>query len=433
MSRQTFSTTLLAVLLLWSAAGAEGQHEPEWPVPAELVYNGDGLATIRFHDESGSLIERRELLPEEAELIHSARGLATVRFQDRGGRLVERALFADGKTSDHYFDGSGRLVKHVVRYSDGRVDVDDLLYGHPQDEVRPEGAHIMSPGEDAFATGRNLTQQEFDDFLARLPPPPQSPYAFLDSEHPWGYDRREGARTDFRLLHQEMAVESARIGERWLRITDSRGGVRHDYYTKNIEEGGRHVGSFDALGRIAHVVTNDEGYLAQVWYGENLVASYHYVPVEAEGLAAFWFELVDARTGRQLLDSRSLSIAAAQPRFSALGGAVESVDDEIFAVVNHDLRDHGVRGGERYALLPLHEGPVWRTVLVAGTEEHELRSRVHYTDDRLKVEFLLNSYFNGNFYPDLVVEAPRRGSSPIKVTWPQDITLPLVGKARPPR
>ena len=380
--KQAASSGSFAVLMslgLTSAAG--GQSEP-WPESAETLYNGDGFVTVGFHDDSG--------------------------------RLVKRTLSDDGEVYDRRFDGSGRPVKYVTRYPDGRVDVDDLFYGHAEDGVSPREACVMVPGKIAFAIGRNLTQEELNDFLARLPPPPRAPYAFLEPQHPWGYNlREEGVRASFRLLHQEMVVESVRLDARWVQITDSRGGMRHDY-TENHEEGSRHLGSFEASGRIAQVVTNDEGDLVEVWYGDNLVALHHRLDGDRD---AFWFELVDARTGRRLLDSRTLPTTAARPRFSALGGLVESVDDELFGVVPDT-------DGERYALLPLHEGPTWRTVLVAGTEEPQLRSLVYYSDDRLRIGFLLNSYFNGDFWPDLVVEAPRHGSSAIQVIWPQGIALP---------
>ena len=392
MKRAASSGSFAVLMSLGLTSAAGGQSEP-WPESAETLYNGDGFVTVGFHDDSG--------------------------------RLVKRTLSDDGEIYDRRFDGSGRPVKYVTRYPDGRVDVDDLYYGHAEDEVYSERAHVMIPGKAAFAIGRNLTQEEFNDFLARLPPPPRAPYAFLEPQHPWGYNflepqhpweynlREEVARTSFRLLHQEMVVESVRLDERWVQITDSHGGMRHDY-TENLEEGNRHVGSFDASGRIAQVVANDEGDLIGVWYGDNLVALHHRLDGDQD---AFWFELVDARTGRRLLDSRTLPTTAAQPRFSALGGLVESVDDELFGVVTD-------ADGERYALLPLHEGPTWRTVLVAGTEESQLRSLVHYSDDRLRIGFLLNSYFNGDFWPDLVVEAPRHGSSAIQVVWPQGIALP---------
>ncbi|MXX60251.1 MAG: hypothetical protein F4112_12285 [Holophagales bacterium] len=138
------------------------------------------------------------------------------------------------------------------------------------------------------------------------------------------------------------------------------------------------------------------------------------------GLGDVWVELIDARTGKRLLDSRALPTTSSRPLFSAGGstikwavGVIESVDDELFAVVEN----RGIVGGN-YALLPLGEGPVWRTVFAAGTEADELSSRVHYTDDRLRIEFQFD-------HTDLVVEAPRRGASPIKVTWPKDITLPF--------
>ena len=94
-------------------------------------------------------------------------------------------------------------------------------------------------------------------------------------------------------------------------------------------------------------------------------------------------------------------------------------------MVNHSVG--AAFGGWRYALLPLGEdGPVWRTIRAAGTEAQELSSLVYYTDDRIRVEFQLkNSYINGPS-SDLVVEAPRRGSSAIRVTWPKGITLPLL-------
>ena len=127
--------------------------------------------------------------------------------------------------------------------------------------------------------------------------------------------------------------------------------------------------------------------------------------------------------GKRLLDSRALPTISARPLFSAGGtriesGVIESVDDELFAVVNHDFFVG------RYALLPLGEGPVWRTVAAAGTEASELRSLVYYTDDRLRIEFRLG-HTPESFNTDLIVEAPRRGSSAIKVSWPEDITLPL--------
>jgi len=75
-----------------------------------------------------------------------------------------------------------------------------------------------------------------------------------------------------------MEVESVRLGEKrldeeWLRITDSRGGLRHDRLAKTarLEQNCDGpwacdtvvlpaVASYDAVGRIVHVVTNDEGY-----------------------------------------------------------------------------------------------------------------------------------------------------------------------------
>ena len=86
-----------------------------------------------------------------------------------------------------------------------------------------------------------------------------------------------------------MEVESVRLGkkrpdEQWLRITDSRGGLRHDRLTEtakleqNCGDGPWScdevvypaVASYDAVGRIVHVVTNDEGYPTETWYGEIL-------------------------------------------------------------------------------------------------------------------------------------------------------------------
>lgn len=190
------------------------------------------------------------------------------------------------------------------------------------------------------------------------------------------------------------------------------------------------VASYDALGRIVEVVTNEDGYPTETRYGETLVARYHYAHVDGVlplpdhgGLGNFWVELIDARTGNRLVDSRALPTTGARPLFSAGGpnirwGVIESVGDELFAVVYHD-----VGSGERYALLPLDEGPVWRTVQAAGTEAPELRSLVHYTDNRLRIEFRFD-------HTDVVVEAPRRGSSAIRVAWPQGLTLPVVEKTR---
>ncbi|MXX74698.1 MAG: hypothetical protein F4Y77_04735 [Holophagales bacterium] len=213
------------------------------------------------------------------------------------------------------------------------------------------------------------------------------------------------------------------------RVSDSRGGVRLDHLTETawLDKSCDCVAfpaiaSYDALGRIVHVVTNDEGYPTETWYGETLVARYHYAHVDGVsplpaygGLGDFWVELIDARTARRLLDSRALPMTSHKPLFSALGaepGLIQAVDDELFAVVNHNV----VVG--RYALLALGEGPVWRTVQAAGTEAPELRSLVHYTNDHLRIEFRFD-------HTDLVVEVPRRGASPIKVTWPKDITLPF--------
>ncbi len=62
----------------------------------------------------------------------------------------------------------------------------------------------------------------------------------------------------------------------------------------------------------------------ETWYGETLVARYHYVHVDGVrplpphgGLGTFWVELIDARTGKRLLDSRTLPTTSARPLFSA--------------------------------------------------------------------------------------------------------------------
>ncbi len=396
----------------------------------------------------------------EVEIISASEYSSTLRFRDDDGVLVERFSVSGVRvgtspfTSDSFFDEDGNVDRVVTRYPDGRSVTEHRAFGRSL----PDGGERFP-----VARGRNMSREEMDGFLSRLPPlPGTSRKAELDlyrgrprpaaetspdPGHPWGRhwkERDDGfARTTFRLLHQEMEVESVRLGkerpdEEWLRITDSRGGLRHDHLTKTArleQDCGvpwscdtvvlPALASYDAVGRIVHVVTNDEGYPTETWYGETLVARYHYAHVDGVrplpphgGLGDFWVELIDARTGKRLLDSRALPTTSAKPLFSATGttiksGVIVSVDDELFAVVNHDVF-HGP-----YALLPLGEGPVWRTVRAAGTEATELRSLVHYTDDRLRIEFRFD-------HTDLVVEAPRRGSSAIRIRWPEDITLPLL-------
>ncbi len=416
----------------------------------------------------------------EVEILHANEDGGIVRFRDGDGVLVERFWWdaAAGPNSpvmiDDFFDEHGNVERSETRYANGRSLTEHFAYGR---SLPDEGERFP------VAQGRNVSREGMDEFLSRLPPlPGTSRKAALDlyrgrpgpadetSEdpgHPWGHhwkERGDGfARTTFRLLHQEMEVESVRLGkkrldEQWLRITDSRGGLRHDRLTKtpylnqdcNVryhageqrrqrspwscdEKPVPAVASYDAVGRIVHVVTNDEGYPTETWYGETLVARYHYSHVDSArplpprgGLGDFRVELIDARTGKRLLDSRALPTISARPLFSAGGtriesGVIESVDDELFAVVNHDgLALRAVR----YALLPLGEGPVWRMVEAAGTEAIKLSSLVHYTDDRLRIEFRFgHTALSSN--TDLVVEAPRRGSSAIKVSWPKDITLPF--------
>ena len=396
----------------------------------------------------------------EMEVVSSNEYGTTVSFRDEDGVLVERFLASGADVGarvsarDSFFDQYGSVERVVTRYSDGRSVTEHRAFGRSL----PDGGERFP-----VARGRNMSREEMDEFLSRLPPlsgtslkteldlfrgrPRPADETPEDPGHPWGHhwkERDDGfARTTFRLLHQEMEVESVRLGKKrlhdqWLRITDSRGGLRLDHLaeTARLEQDCGDspwscdtvafpaVASYDAVGRIVHVVTNDEGYPTETWYGETLVARYHYAHVDAirplpphGGLGDFWVELIDARTGRPLLDSRALPATSARPLFSAGGttvksGVIESVDDELFAVVNHDV----IVG--RYALLPLDEGPVWRTIEAAGTEAPELRSLVHYTDDRLRIEFQFD-------HTDLVVEAPRRGSSAIKVSWPEDITLPF--------
>ncbi len=397
----------------------------------------------------------------EVEVIFASEDGAILRFRDDDGVLVERFSWdsAEGTSpvsSDDFFDEYGSVERVVTRYGDGRSVTEHLAYGR---FLPDEGERFP------VARGRNMSREKMDEFVSRLPPLPGTsrkaesnlyrgrprPAAETspDPSHPWAYhwkERDDGfARTTFRLLHQEMEVESVRLGKKrlddqWLRITDSRGGQRHDRLTKTArleQDCGDGpwscdqvalpaIASYDAVGRIVHVVTNDEGYPTETWYGETLVARYHYAHVDGVrplpphgGLGDFWVELIDARTGKRLLDSRALPTTSARPLFSAGGtdiksGVIESVDDELFAVVKHD--DVFVR---RYALLPLGEGPVWRTVLATGTERSELDSLVHYTDDRLRIEFRFD-------HTDLVVEAPRRWSSAIRIRWPEDITLPLL-------
>ncbi len=382
----------------------------------------------------------------EMEVVSNNEYGTTVRFRDEDGVLVERfsasgaGVGASVSTRDSFFDEYGNVERKVVRLSDGRSTTEHLVYGRPL----PDGGKSVP-----VARGRNISREKMDGFLSRLPPLPGTSHKteldlFRGQQrpvgetppglgHPWGRHWKESGdgftRTTFRLLHQEMEVESARLGEKRLRIADSRGGLRHDHFRETtwLEQGCDcvafpAVASYDASGRIVHVVTNEGGYPTETWYGETLVARYHYAHVDGVrplpprgGLGDFWIELIDARTGKRLLDSRALPTTSDKPLFSA-GGAglsvVQALGDELFAVVTHDV----IVG--RYALLPLDEGPVWRTVQAAGTEAPELRSLVHYTDDRLRIEFRFD-------HTDLIVEAPRRGSSAVKVIWPKGITLPF--------
>ncbi|MXW03325.1 MAG: hypothetical protein F4X59_03115 [Holophagales bacterium] len=418
------------------------------------------MLNLTIRGLASTLVAGAVLLPSkplsaqtEVEIISASEYGTTLRFRDDDGVLVERFTGAR-RTVEDFFDEYGNVERVVTRYPDGRSVTERLAYGQPS----PDGGERFP-----VARGRNMSREEMDGLLSLLPPLPETSRktelglyrgrprsvdgAASDPGHPWGYHWKEHgdgfARTTFRLLHQEIEVESVRLGdkrldEEWLRVTDSRGGLRHDRLTKSarLEQdcgGGPWncdtvvlpaVASYDSVGRIAQVVTNDEGYPAETWYGETLVARYHYPHVDGVrplpphgGLGDFWVELIDVRTGRRLLDSRALPTTSARPLFSAGGttiksGVVESVDDALFAVVNNGPFL------ARYALLPLGEGPVWRTVQAAGTEAPELRSLVHYTDDRLRIEFQFD-------HTDLVVEAPRRGASPIKVMWPKDITLPF--------
>ena len=391
----------------------------------------------------------------EVEIISASEYGTTIRFRNGDGALIERYSSSGprGHTRDTFLDDDGDVVRRVVRERDGRSLTEHLAYGRPG----PDGSKGF------FAHALNMGREEMDEFLSRLPPPPatskeaelalfrgrprpagESP---LPSDHPWGHHWHErvgdSTRTIFRLLHQEIEVEPVRLDENSWRISDSRGGMRHESFTKTslIERDCDHclpdaaVASYDASGRIVHMVTSDEGYPTETWYGETLVARYHYAQIDGArpqspsgSLGDFWIELIDARTGLRLLDSRALPIKSTGPVFRALGtspwmGRIQSVGDDLFAVVT--VMEPPIRRGP-YALLPLGEGPVWRTILVAGTEVTELRSLVHYTDDQLRIEFRFD-------HTDLIVEAPRRGTAPIKVSWPQDITLPIVGKARPPR
>ncbi len=383
----------------------------------------------------------------EVEIISTSEYGTRLRFRDDDGALIERFSTASGVyTSDAFLD-DGDVEREVVRYRDGRSLTEHLAYGRPG----PDGSKSF------FARARNMGREEMDEFLSRLPPPPATSRkaelalfrgrprpageSLVSFGHPWGHHWHEGVgdstRTIFRLLHQKIEVEPVRLDENSWRMSDSRGGVRHDSFTRTslIERGCNDclpyeaVASYDASGRIVHVVTSDEGYPTETWYGETLVARYHYARIDGArpqspsgSLGDFWVELIDARTGRPLLDSRALPKTSSKPVFSALSkligdglGMIQSVGDELFAVVI--VMEPPIRRGY-YALLPLGEGPVWRTIQAAGTEAPELRSLVHYTDDRLRIEFQFD-------HTDLVVEAPRRGSSAITINWPKNITLPF--------
>lgn len=426
------------------------------PVRFEKAEGGSQMLKRTTIALTGTLAVGAVLLPSrplsaqtDVEIIYSGEYGTTVRFRNDDGVLVERRSTGSGVgvipyTTDAFLDEDGDVERKVVRYRDGRSLTEHFAYGRPG----PDGSKRF------FARARNIGREEMDEYLSRLPSPPatsrkaelalfrgrplpagESP---LNSGHPWGHHWHEkvgdSTRTTFRLLHQEIEVEPVRLDENSWRISDSHGGMRHESFTKTslIERGCDHclpyeaVAAYDASGRIVHVVTSAEGYPTETWYGETLVARYHYAQIEGArpqspsgSLGDFWVELIDARTGRRLLDSRVLPITSSRPVFSALGtspwmGMIQSVGDELFAVVI--VMEPPIRRG-LYALLPLGEGPVWRTILAAGTEVTELQSLVHYTDNRLRIEFQFD-------HTNLVVEAPRRGASPIKVTWPEYIALP---------
>lgn len=178
----------------------------------------------------------------EMETISSSEYGSIIRFRDDDGVLVKRfsasgvGVGASPFTRDSLFDEYGNVEREVTHYPDGRSVTEHRAFGRP-----------LSDGGETIplARARNMSREEMYGFLSRLPPlPGASRRTELDlyrgrprpdgeatsgAGHPWGHHWKErdngSTRTIFRLLHQEMEVESVRLEENRLRMSDSRGGA----------------------------------------------------------------------------------------------------------------------------------------------------------------------------------------------------------------
>lgn len=353
----------------------------------------------------------------------------TSESRDREGRLVER-VETDAWIEDTTFDSQGRVL-HVKRvHPKGRTDLEHYLYT-PDTSAAAQGPSMIPT-----AVGWNITDEQFRLFIERLPP---SAFASVELV-PWneegtrafpaGYHSRElgkdWQRSRFEFLGRSMQVTTAVEGGD-VRISDDWGATRVDRYWETASLSGCDdclttlaVFSEDRFGRIAQVVTDSRGYPLETRFGETLVARYHYPQLTAPdsmasgGDEGLWLELVDARTGRQLLDSRQLEDTGIPPSFRTQ--FVQSYGAEVFAAVQNYDWTRNVE--ELYALIPLdNAGQVWRSITAGATESPNLQARVDYTHDRLRVHIFLDM-------AALIVEGPRRGNGPITIAHPAGLSLP---------
>ncbi len=363
-------------------------------------------------------------------------------IDDRGNSVEHRETAEWRQVST--LDADGRRVKVVTRLPDSRIGQEDH-FAYADDPVPPKGAPAVQLHS---AKGTNISERQFQRFLEQLPPLPQWTPDLRDvgigygeradeprvgsPRHPWGRytrDVRDGwVRSVADLLGKRIQITAAQTASDRVEITDDWGGTRFDQLRNTAslgaEDGGRvpAVTSQDQFGRIAQIVTNDLGFPAEGWFGENLVVRYHYPQLLANellssgGVEGLWMEFIDVRTGEVLLDSRRLGVTGRSPVFEAAGGVVESLGDELFVAVwfGHTLQT----STDRYALLPLNGGEPWRSLVTGGTEEPMLWTRVDYTDSRLRLHIRSSE-------GDLIVEAPRRGRGSVRVVHPAGLDLPL--------
>lgn len=325
------------------------------------------------------------------------------------------------------YDRYGDLVKKGTRRADGEVLVEHFLYDSTGGEI---------------GRGQQLTEDEFRSYLGRLGleqgTAAASAAEFLvrraESELPWGSvaseSRADGEETRVDIFGQRMKVTRAFGNDGTVRIEDDWGGVRTDihrslpFYRKNhgVQHGRGVVHVKDGLGTVAEVIVDGEGNPREVRYADNLLVRYNYRADELESapnigaaLDSVWLELIDLRTGEELLDSRL--IPSEVRRAFRLGRVGEtyveaSVDEQLFVAV--DVVEAGA-----YALLPLEDGEMWRRAVVGGTDLPLFKTEVDYRADFLRVTFTM---------PSFTVEVPRRNTSEeaFRLLFPERVKLPLV-------